>query len=339
MAFTQLDSSRNKVSIDSVQWFRIVTVCIAKGDLPDPGLFVYQIHDSDDPAKDAFVRVSEIVDFDLFSDDRPTAVAAGDEYWRSYLLTKFYTNIQVADAAKTAIPDRVDELATDYNLYIDDFETSSEIVNLPSGEDTLLQSLNADYNTAYVNYVNAVASAALAAVAKSDADTELTAAQTAQQQAQEVYDSSVARTAEMSSAKASMDTFNGASGVLIKAIDTFQTAYNASGSGVDDEFDDLVDARNQFTDTDRNNFIIAIGEAQASVSTHQSLEALITTNVLTPANTRLTSAEDAVRTTTQALLEAEAAVAAAYTALEDAYAAAKAACNSWTPDNPFPPIV
>ena len=92
LAVTTISSSRNVVRIDDVQKFRIVTICTAAGDLPDAGIFVQQIMDSDDPAEDEFDRVSEIVDLEDYLNDRTAAVAAGDDYWRSNLLVKFYTD-------------------------------------------------------------------------------------------------------------------------------------------------------------------------------------------------------------------------------------------------------
>lgn len=344
MADTTIESSRNVVLIDGEQQFRIVTVCTAKGDLPDPGIFVHQIMDSDDPAEDEFIRVAEIVDFDEYLDDRVAAVAAGAEYWRSYTLTKFYTDIEVANAAKTAIQDRVDELVSGYQTYVNSFLTSSEVVDLPTGQATLLESLNNAYNTAYDDYETAVADEATSQTAKDDADSEFTSAQTSLQSAQTVYDSAVARRAEMAAAQVAMNGFgNTGAPNVIAAIDAFKddydTAYPSGDPNIDASVDTLVAARG-FFQSDRNDFLIEENAAQAGVENHDGHVTTINSLILIPAQSDYTTAEEDVRTTTQALAEAEAATAAAYASLEAAYNAAKSACNTWTPDagKSFPPI-
>jgi hypothetical protein len=343
MASTVIESVRNVVSVDDVQKFRIVVVCTAKGDLPDPGVFVHEILDSDDPAKDEFDRVAEIIDFETLLHDRVAAVRAGDTYWRSYLLTKFYTDIQVADAARVAIPDRVDELVTGYATYVNPFLNPSDIVNLPTGEDTFLQGLNTAYNTAYDNYGEAVATEAEASTAKVAADLALTDAQTILQKTETIYDSASARRDEMVAAETAMNVYKAATKDTIAAIDLFKQQYDIAypdgDPAIDDDVEDLMDARGQFNE-DRNSFVVAIGAAASGVAQHIGLVAAINSDLLKPAQSVTTTAEGDVRTTTQALAEAEAATAAAYTALEAAYNAAKSACSTWTPDagKSFPPI-
>lgn len=345
MSSTVIESSRNVVLLDNEQQFRIVVVCTAAGDLPDSGIFVQEIMDSDDPAKDEFVRVAEIIDFepDMLLNDRVAAVRAGDQYWRSYLLTKFYTDIQVADAARIAIPDRVDELATGYATYTAPFFTASEIVNLPTGLDTLLQGLNTTYNTAYDDYGTAVEAEATASTAKDDADIALEDAQEILQKTQTIYNSAGERLTEMSGASGAMNAYGTTTGVTIEAIDLFKqqydVAYPTGDPAIDGDVGNLMAARNQFNE-DRNSFLVAHGVAVEGVTNHNGLVNSINSQLLQPAQATATAAEDSVRTTTQALAEAEAATAAAYTALEAAYDAAKSACDTWTPDagKSFPPI-
>jgi len=343
MAITQIESSRNVVVIDSVQQFRIVTVCIEKGALPDPGIFVHQMMDTDDPAEDVFIRVSEIADFEQYLDDRVAAVIAGAEYWRSYTLTKFYTDIEVANAAKTAIQDRIDELVSGYDVYVTNFLTASDIVDLPTGEDTLLEALNSTYNTAYDTYGAAVTTEAAAQVAKDDADTALTDSQTSLQNAQTIYDSAGARRDEMVAAEAAMSVFNTSAATTISAVDLFKQQYDAAyptgDPAIDADVNNLISARDDFNE-DRNDNTVALGAAQAAVANHIGLMTDINTLILAPVQSDYTTAEENVRTTTLALAEAEAATVAAYAALETAYNNAKDVCSSWTPDagKTFPPI-
>lgn len=334
---TIISSTRNVAVIDGVQQFRIVTVCTQAGILPDTGIFVHEIKDPGDPGEDVFDRVTDIVDFDNYLNDRVAAVARGDSYWRSYVLTKFYTDVQVANSAKTAIQDRVDELASDYDTYYNDFQATSESTELPTGAETLLNSLNSAYNSAYAAYESAVSAEETAESAKSTADSAYTAAKTRLESLQGVFDSASARKIEMAQAYSGMVAFRDSSEDIISAIDLFNQEYETSGSGVDAEVDTLMGSRDQFN-LDRNTFVPATNDAGVGVDNHDALVTLVQA-LVNDASASVTTAEDDVRTTTQALAEAEAATAAAYTALEAAYDNAKSACSTWTPDSgkEFPP--
>lgn len=173
MADTVVQQTRNAVFVDGVPMFRILANCTVQGDLPDTGLFVYEIVDTLDAQQDVFVRVAEIADLsptDGFLSDRTSAVMAGAQYWRSYSLTKYYDSIDVADAAVTALFDRINALTNDYNAYTASFVVSNEDTSFPTDDPSYVAELKTTYDTSLDEYNTALA-------ARDTAETALTTAQ------------------------------------------------------------------------------------------------------------------------------------------------------------------
>ena len=157
-ASTVLHEERTAIRESGIQKYQVVVVCSDAGELPDAGLFVYQIVDQADALQDVFVRVSEIVDFspDLgYLNSRLAATIAGATYWRSSVLTKLYDDIDVANSAVQAIFDRVNTLVNDYMVYNASFQTPGEDIAFPTTDPTQVQVLKDAYATAYTSYETA----------------------------------------------------------------------------------------------------------------------------------------------------------------------------------------
>jgi hypothetical protein len=124
---------------------------------------------------------------------------------------------------------------------------------------------------------------------------------------------------------------------IITQIETFITAYDASGSGVDTERDNLEDDKNAFSARRTRAEAVEVDDVIAGYEArHIAIEANIS-HYIPYTDTDRTTAETAVTTAQTAKVTADADVAAKYTALEAAFDAAKAVCPDWTPDTPLPP--
>lgn len=338
---TKIESTRNVVIRDDEQQFRIITVCTDRGDLPDGGLFVKEIIDADDHTQDSFVRVVDIIDFETYLADRTDAIHAGATYWRDYLLSKYYTDVEVANAAKTAIGDRVNDLTQQYDIFVTSFEQDpAEELSFPTEEDTAIQATKNAYSAAYLAYTAADAAKTTATADKATAEDALDVASDAVDLARKLYTSAEARTTEMTDAWSSMTTFNVQAQTFEEAVQTFITAYDTiPGSGVTTQRNTLEEAHSVFV-VDRRSFTTATNEANAiGITNHQNHAQAINTDLLQPAIGAKTTAETDLNNKSQALTIAEAAVQTAYASLETAYDAVKDICPTWTPDSgqEFPP--
>ena len=338
---TKIESTRSAVIRDDEQEFRIITVCTDRGDLPDVGLFVKEIIDADDHTQDSFVRVVDIVDFETYLADRTDAIHAGSTYWRDYLLTKYYTDVEVANAAKTAIGDRVNDLTQQYDTFTTSFEQDpAEELSFPTEEETVIEATKTAYSAAYVAYIAADAAKTAATADKTEAEDTLTDAAAAATLADGLHKSAQARQIEMTAAWSAMNTFNTYAQTFEEAVQTFITAYDDTpGSGVDTQRNTLEGAYNVFV-AERTSFTTETNEASAiGIANHGLLVTEISTSLLAPANGTKTTAETDLNSASQALIETEATVQTAYSALETAYNNVKDICPTWTPDEgqEFPP--
>lgn len=184
----QIRETRTVIFVNGVQTFRIVVQCTDRGTLPDKHLFLKKIIDVDDPQQDTFERIVELADLDELNDDseepgykpnRESAISAGQQYWRSDTFTKDYTDIEIADSARTAISDRLNTLVSDFETYDDAFKTNpTQILYYPSADQTTIDSLKAAYNTAYTAYQSAQSDVTSKQSALTEAENELSAAET-----------------------------------------------------------------------------------------------------------------------------------------------------------------
>lgn len=113
------------------------------GDLPDIGVFLMEILDTNDPARDSLARVCTVADYTAFGTDRITAVASNQRFYRASATTKIYTSVEVAVAAAGLIEGNVDVLVKDFQSYLTDFDTSG-IVGPPAGYEPLTWPLVVD---------------------------------------------------------------------------------------------------------------------------------------------------------------------------------------------------
>lgn len=234
MADTVVNQERTALHVDGVPMFRITAVCTDAGDLPDTGLFLYQIVDPDDGGLDVFTRIVEIADFsstDGYSNNRTTAVLAGDTYWRSYVLTKDYDSVTVADAAVTALFDRINQLVNDYHTYNTDFETApgGEDTNFPTSDPTELEARVTTYNTAYTTYETALTDKDTASTALTDAQTALATETANLAEWQDILAHAQERRTEMYAASLGLSNFvsdaTGNANGFISYIDGFIATY------------------------------------------------------------------------------------------------------------------
>lgn len=185
----QTRETRTVVFVNGVQTFRIVVQCIDRGSLPDTHIFLKQIVDVDDPQQDVFVRIVELADFDSlntdpdepgYKPDRDSAIGSGKAYWRSASFTKDYTDIEIADAARQAISDRLNTLVGDFDDYDSKFKTApTQDLYYPSANETTIAALKGAYDTAYENYETAETDLTDAQTALNTAEIELSDAETA----------------------------------------------------------------------------------------------------------------------------------------------------------------
>lgn len=347
MAVAQVSSERDVVMRDGTQQYRIITICTDRGNLPDPGVFLMEIGDEGDASSDTFTRIVSIIDFTEYSNDRSAAIAAGASYWRNYAVTKYYDDVDVAVAATTAIQDRLNELATDYTTYEDDFKTGGtpDTFTVPSANATYIASLKAAYDTAYTAYQTAVTNEATAQSDKDEADTELTSASTDYQKVVEASEELVKICSNFSSAVSAMTDFGASSLTMDSLVRAVTEAYAAADdSQVLNTLTALITALDNLEfgyatyAAAREEFVTNTNDAGVGSSACQAYVSEFNINVLSPANQRFQTAQTEVTATTRALSEAEAAVTTAYATLEAAYDAVKEICPDWTPDNAFPPI-
>lgn len=119
------------ITAEGIAKFQLEVDIQDKGDLPDENIFVVEIQDEADPKEDSFARVVTVDDLEELTKDRPTAVAAGDSFYRVKSWTFLYENVDTAANAKDVLKSRIDELVKDWRTYLLKFETTSELTDHP----------------------------------------------------------------------------------------------------------------------------------------------------------------------------------------------------------------
>lgn len=123
MATTIGFQRRTVRSASGVAEYVVETYVDSRGDLPDKGVFLMEILDSANPARDTLARISNVADVTDYVTDRIEAVAAGNRFFRSAVSTNAYTNVDVALAAAEIIKDNVNLLVNAYQRFNTDFST------------------------------------------------------------------------------------------------------------------------------------------------------------------------------------------------------------------------
>jgi hypothetical protein len=182
MLYTELQiySYALPVSADA-QEYRFEATCISAGELPHTGIFVYDIRDVDNPATDTFARVAMSSDLDDLVLERDMALAASQSQYLSSYVYKQYANIDTAITAKDALRSRVNDLCWAWIQYRDQFTVDDGDVTVhPSGQPSLEEARRTTYTEAKNERL--AAEAALA-----EADTSVSSAETALDNANNVY--------------------------------------------------------------------------------------------------------------------------------------------------------
>jgi len=163
---TTLHQRRGLVSIAGGRRFRIEAEVADAGDLPDRGLFVYNIRLAKNAALDSFVRIAEPADIDIFLTDRARALAAGQAYYRRADYVVDFVELEAADATAKVITSTVSRLYDRWMLYNDSFSTTA-FTGSPSGTEITTFPLD---DSAPLDVRIATYEAAVVASADADAD-------------------------------------------------------------------------------------------------------------------------------------------------------------------------
>lgn len=206
------------IIVDGVQYFTLRFNCTDGGTgltypLPDKAIFLLRMGDITDPSKDEFMRVVEIADFDAFLNTRVAAVARGDGYYRSESALKYYTDFEVAVAAKTAFHDKFNQLGTDWETYKAQFETDpafyphgfTEHYPYPVPTDSETEALKTAYYDAFDSYMTALNDLNTGWMAKKNA-----------------YDTANQKVTDWASSKARVDAYY----TKLSTVSTFITSLN-----------------------------------------------------------------------------------------------------------------
>jgi len=178
--------------------FRIVSECTDPGEinngtgLEDKGVFIYSIFNSRNPAADIFQRVCTVNDLETYQNDRDEAIANNDTYWRSYTLTRDYTELSTAVKAITVIGDRVNALVNDYTTYFDEFKVvpadPDGTKTYPTADADYVTALKATYETKVDDFTDALLLQTTADTALSTANDTLVASRDSLKEWQETRD-------------------------------------------------------------------------------------------------------------------------------------------------------
>jgi len=133
-------------SVDAQALYRITASVQDRGDLPDDGVFVYQIVNKAYPSLDVYSRVSTVSDYVDIERDRVLATVKGSGFYRSATFTKEYSNVRVANTAKELVKDYVNSLVEQYALYLSGF-TGTELTAFPLFADSIIEASKAEYLT------------------------------------------------------------------------------------------------------------------------------------------------------------------------------------------------
>jgi len=178
--FLKLKSTREVIlDSDNNDVFRITSTCVDSGDvskgqgLPDTGLFLYRIFDDHDSTTDEFVRIVSIGDIENYLNSRNKAAQMGQEYWRSSVLVKDYTDIEVAEEASRAISDRVNSLVKDYATFFGSFQATDKEDSFPTETQEKIEELQEEYSDAVSAFDDAVEAESQAKTDYEEAQTNL----------------------------------------------------------------------------------------------------------------------------------------------------------------------
>jgi hypothetical protein len=359
-SYTKTEQIREAVLVDGVEKYKVTVTVTDAGDLSTEYIFTINIVETSDPKDDTFARVSAILDFDDYLEDRAQAVAAGDDYYRVNYWVFYYDNLKTAVNAATTLKSRVDELVEDWRIYDKKFETVTEETEHPQVETDTFNAAVDDYDDAVEaeaeakeerddtkdTYDEAVADAATATTAVSDAQSKADDCATTKG----YFDDLLAGVVTFYAQANAFGLSTGQAGIFPARAKTFKTAANAlrnascvtsnCGAGVTDPYDT---AESTFTaqittmETDLEAY-------RQNVKTFESLKNAATANqtlfaakcasaqtALATAQTAKTTADEEVATARTDYEDTQTAYEVAQAKTEAALAAVRALKPSWTP--------
>jgi len=341
-ATTVVHFEANVVEVEDEPRYRLYASCTEQGDLKDKHIFRMEIVDNADDSQDVFdglVEMSDLDDTEGYKTNRYSAVAAGDQYWRSPQFAKYYEDVDVAVQAKEVLKDEINRLIEQYVTYSTEYETAGEDLTFPTGEPTIIDTQKEAYQTALDDYTTAQEAQATATTALETAEAEY-------EEVKEWIDKKEQLEEDLDAAKARLTDFVNrvkvfyGTGVtydcqwIINEIVDFIEAYDADGSGVDIERDSLNGAKDNFSKqrASFNAVDIALGNDLVNFCSGMNVDDYY---LVTDAD--LATKENAVTAAQTAKVAADATVTAKYSVLEIAYQNVKAVCPTWIPDEPLPP--
>jgi len=149
MPNTIISQTREQVSVDGNQVYRIISVVTDKGDLPQAALFVLKINDNDDPTDDTFLRVASPYDLTNLYTDRDIAILNSSTAFLSAYAYSDFDDLEIAIQAQQEISGRINTLVELWQTYMDEFYTATAAtLTFPSADEAYSQQLKDAYASA-----------------------------------------------------------------------------------------------------------------------------------------------------------------------------------------------
>jgi hypothetical protein len=156
------------------QVYRIVTVVVDKGDLPNLEIFVTTINDAIDPTADTFLRIATPFDLSNLTKSRVTAVANGYTVYLSASAVNDFDSLEAGIKATTELKGRINALVSTWLAYEGEFLTSPAVTySFPNADETYIQLTKDAYASAKAARVSAESALTAWTAAVVDAETAI----------------------------------------------------------------------------------------------------------------------------------------------------------------------
>lgn len=146
---------------DGTMVYDITSTVLDQGELPHANIFLFTILDPVDPNRDSFTRLANPYDILHVAQTRDSAIAADETTYLASVMTRRYTDIEVAVQAKDAVRSRIDNCVNSWVTYDTQFQGTLEILH-PTAEPTYEQQLSDAYAAARDERIAAEATVVLA---------------------------------------------------------------------------------------------------------------------------------------------------------------------------------
>lgn len=232
MALTYAQQRRVASAALTSTSFEVETTVTDAGDLPDRGAFVFEVIDPDDATLDSFVRVAEVGDIATWGTDRPTAIGAGDAFYRAPTLLVRYPTIEEAQAAANFLVDRLNALVDAYQSYGAEFFADPEIFELPQNDLAQLQNLVDAYTAKVAERTAQTALVADKEVECSETSAELAAARSTYGELHSALSTLYTTQTALETTQATLTTTGTAITSMINAVDSAVVTWFNEEAGV-----------------------------------------------------------------------------------------------------------